>query len=606
MAEFGFISPGYQTRGKVGEISRWMNMYLERIESNMGAARPTQFQAFNTPGKLLLITLDDGPIAAVAASQNADVGTLSGPLFFAVGGNTLYAIKVDTVTDPLPTATAEVIGSVGSVVIPGTTQLKPCMILVLSPVQLMCLSPTGTLFIAAFGAAITSSSLNSGGVGYAVGDTGGIVGGLITALYIVVTVGGAGDVTSYTLIGGTGYIVDTNIQTQTGGSQPGSGTGFSIDISAVDSDAWLINQIQGSPLAPAIDNDTFIQSITFLDGYVIAGSGPNAPGDFRRTFFVSGLNDPNSWGGLDFGVKEAAPDGLIAVYAAFEILNVLGAQTTELWQNTGNALFPFQRLPGGGVIQVGLASPWMICTGPNFIAWLGVDARGQYTAWVMAGSTPQRISNHAIENHWAAFNITGANCYTYQENGHTFIVFNFPIPDETWVCDKDLGPLGWHERGNWDGTNFHADLARYHAFAVSEVSGEALHVVGDYSSGNLYLQSMDYLSNDCEDIKRIRVCPHLVDEKHWTVYPRFRLHCLTGDVPAGPAPVFNLRLSKDGGQTFGAYLPVSIGTAGQFEAIVDWYIRVRARDLVIEWSTTEQIGIVLVEGYLQGAYQGTG
>ena len=100
--------------------------------------------------------------------------------------------------------------------------------------------------------------------------------------------------------------------------------------------------------------------------------------------------------------------------------------------------------------------------------------------------------------------------------------------------------------------------------------------------------------------------PHLVDEKHWTVYPRFRLHCLTGDVPAGPAPIFNLRLSKDGGQTYGNYLPMSAGVAGAFEAIVDWYIRVRARDLVIEWSTMEAVDIVLVEGYLQGLYAGTG
>lgn len=598
---FGFIGPGYQTRGKVGDTERWMNMYIERIESQLGAASPTEFQAFNTPGKALLVTTDDSPSAGIAATQNPDLGNSSGPIFFAVGGQTLYAIAVDTSTD-VPTGTATAIGAIDKVENPfAPGQLLPCMLVVISPALVAVLCPSGNLFVAAFGGAILTSSLNSGGAGYAVGDTGAISGGLISAVYIVVTVSG-GAVTSYMLVGGTGYVTNTDVQTQPGGSQPGSGTGFTIDITAVDADAWLCTMINGSPLAPALGTDTFIQSITFLDGYLIAGLSENSPGEFRRIFYVSGLNDVNTWSPLDFGVKEASPDGIKAVYAAFEILNVMGVSTAELWQNTGNALFPFQRLPGGGVVPVGLASPWLIATGPKSIVWLAADGRGQYVAYQMAGSSPQRLSNHAIENHWANFNTTGANVYTYAENGHTFAVFNFPEPDETWVCDLDLGPMGWHERGSWDGESFHADLARYHAFASSDFSGTALHAVGDYGSGNIYLQSMDYLNQDCEDIRRIRVTPHVFNQKQWQVFPRFRLQCLTG-VDTG---TFNLRISKDGGQTFGAYLPVDIGTAGQYEKLIDWYIRVRCRDLVLEWSCDNPISLVLVEGYLQGAYQGSG
>lgn len=611
MAEFGFIGPGYQSRGKVGECERWVNMFIEPIESNMGAARPTRFQAFPTPGKILLCQLDDGPVTAVAASQAADNGAGS-TLFFVVSGATVYAVALDTSMSP-PVGTATTVGTVEKVAnpfMPG--QLLPCSIVVYSDVFFLVLCPTGNAFLCAFGTPILTSSLNSGGAGYAVGDTGAIAGGLISTLYIVVTVGGSGDVTSYMLIGGTGYSVGLNQQTITGGSQPGSGTGFSIDIATVDTIAWMVSELNGSALAPALGNpdDLFLQSATYLDGYTIIGLAPNSgtqeQPDLSRTFFVSNLNNPNIWNALDFGVKEASPDGLQAAFAAFEILNLFGVTTTELWQNTGNVLFPFQRLPGGGVIQVGLAGPNLIATSPQAVVWLSIDSRGQYIAYMMGGATPQRISNHAVENHWANFNITGANLYIYTENGHTFAVFNFPVSDETWVCDLELGPLGWHERGTWDGTNLHADLARYHAFTQSDFSGLALHLVGDYTTGNLYLQSLEYLNENCNGIMRIRVCPHLVDEKHWTVYPRFRLHCLTGDVPAGPAPIFNLRLSKDGGQTYGNYLPMSAGVAGAFEAIVDWYIRVRARDLVIEWSTMEAVDIVLVEGYLQGQYAGTG
>lgn len=607
MPAFGFIGPGYQARGIVGESERWINMYLDPIESGMGAARPTKYQALPTPGKALLLTLDDSPVSCVVSSTvnfTACLADPTQPLFFAIGGQTLYSIQNIAIVGGLLTAAAVTIGTVEKGDIGGTGgQLQPAVIIVISPVQLFVLPPIGNAFLIGFGSAITGSSLNSGGVGYAVNDTGAVLGGIIEAVYTVTSVGGTGDVTGYTLAGGTGYRAGgagINTQTQTGGVQPGSGTGFSIDITSVDVAAWLVTKLNGSPLAPAIQTDTFVASCTFLDGYIIAGLAADAQADFRRTFYVSGLNDFNTWSPLDFGVKEASPDPLIGVYAAFEILQVLGTQTTELWQNTGNALFPLQRLPGGGVIDTGLVNPWLICKMDQTTVWLGTDMRGSFVAWELSGSTPVRISNYALENHWSGFDLTGASIFSYTENGHTFAVFNFPIPDETWVYDSRLGPsIGWHERATWDGSQFHADLGRYHGFSAG------WHVVGDYSNGNLYLQSMAFLNENCNSIRRIRTCPHLVDEKKWHFFTRFRLHCLTGVVPAGPAPIFDLRISKDGGQTYGNYLDMPIGTIGQYEHLVDWYIRVRCRDLVLEWSTSEQIDIVLVEGYIE-SFSGTG
>ncbi len=557
----------------------------------------------------------DAPVAAVAPSQNVDVGPTSGPLFFAVAGVTLFAVSVDTST-PTPTGSFTVIGTVESQAIAGTGgQLYPCQIIVISPQLIFVLCPTGTAFLAAYGSAITSSILNPGGVGYAVGDTGAVLGGLIAAVYTVTGVSGSGAVTSYTLAGGTGYLGGNIYQTATGGVQPGVGIGFAIQVPVgnVAAAAWLVSNLNNSPLAPAFggaEGDLFIQSATWLDGYVIIGCSPNsetaAQPNLNRTFFVSGLNNPNIWSPLDFGVKEANPDPLQAVFAAYEILTVFGLQTTELWQNTGNALFAFQRLPGGGVIDVGLASVWAIAKMDNSIVWLGMDSRGQYSAWMLQGSTPVRISSLAIENTWSNLNMNGASIYTYTEGGHTFAVFNFPVADQTWVWDSSVGPIiGWHERSTWNGSTFHADLGRYHGFANSLISGQGLHVVGDYTNGNLYLQGMQYLNENCNSIRRIRVCPHIVDEKKWHFYQRFRLHALTGLVASGVDPVFNLRISKDGAQTFGPYLDMPAGMAGQYEKMLDLWVHFRARDAVFEWSTSEQIDIVLVEAYIEH-FAGTG
>ncbi len=79
--------------------------------------------------------------------------------------------------------------------------------------------------------AITSSVLNVGGAGYAIGDTGYVNTANGGAFYEVVTVGGGGDVTSYVLTdGGIGYVVSSGVTTTRWGDQPGIGAGFTIDI----------------------------------------------------------------------------------------------------------------------------------------------------------------------------------------------------------------------------------------------------------------------------------------------------------------------------------------------------------------------------------------
>ncbi len=599
MPAFGFIGPSYVSRGKVGEVEDLINLCLERIESGVGAARPTSYQLICTPGKVLLCELSDGPIAAVANSTITQPVSLTDPNtpdYFAVGGQTLYAIK-GSLPGGIPAGTPTTIGTIDKLVIGGTGgQLYPVNLIVLSPNLLFVVTPNGNAYLAAFGRTITASAVNSGGLGYAPGDTGYILDGLIDARYTVLTVGGSGEVLTYSLSGGTGYSVTTNLQTLPSGPQPGIGAGFSIDISAVNATpAWLVTKLNGTDFDSAINQDVFVRSATFQDGYIIISLAPNDPDPDRRTFFVSNLNDPNIWNPLDFGVKESNPDPIMGVFAAYEILHLMGSQTTELWQNSGNALFAFQRLPGGGVVDTGLVNPWLVCKMDGTIVWLSFDARGQYTAWQLQGATPVRISNHAIENHWSNFDTTGASVYSYTENGHVFAVFSFPIPDETWVYDSTIGPgLGWHKRLSWDGAKFHADRGRYHGF-----SSPIGHCVGDPNLPNLYIQSMDFLDENCNCIRRIRIAPHLVDEKKWHFYTRFRMHMLTGVCPPTLTPTCSLRISNDGGYTYGSYLDMPMGDTGQYEKMVEWYHLGRSRDRVFEFSFCEPLDWVGVEAYIE-------
>lgn len=81
---------------------------------------------------------------------------------------------------------------------------------------------------------ILTTTLNAGGSGYAVNDTGTITTGSADATYIVTSIGAGGAVTGYTITsGGTHYPPATAVATATGGAQPGVGTGFKVNIVTV-------------------------------------------------------------------------------------------------------------------------------------------------------------------------------------------------------------------------------------------------------------------------------------------------------------------------------------------------------------------------------------
>lgn len=84
--------------------------------------------------------------------------------------------------------------------------------------------------------AVATSSITAGNAGtlYAAGDTGFLSStGDGTAAYVVDTVSAGAVATYHLTANGTGYVVGTGEATATGGSQPGIGTGFQIDIGTI-------------------------------------------------------------------------------------------------------------------------------------------------------------------------------------------------------------------------------------------------------------------------------------------------------------------------------------------------------------------------------------
>lgn len=307
----------------------------------------------------------------------------------------------------------------------------------------------------------------------------------------------------------------------------------------------------------------------FLDGYYIA-----SPPDSKQ-FNISALYNGLEWDPLDFGVKEGYPDNINAIIADHEELWLLGTETIEVWRNTGNADFPFER-DLAAFIHQGCAATWSVVRLNNGLAWLGGDPRGRVTAWRAQGFVPVRISTHAVEQAWREYpEINDAIGFAYRMDGHEFWQITFPTAGATWVYDALTGL--WHERDSSGGRH----RARCHGYVWGK------HLVGDWQNGNIYEMAPNYYDDDGTPIRRSRQAPHLSDEELNHFFHRLQLDMETGSGVADPE--MQLEWSDDGGHTWSLPIVVTAGALGAYSKRVIWRRLGKSRDRVFRITSTAAI-----------------
>jgi hypothetical protein len=190
--------------------------------------------------------------------------------------------------------------------------------------------------------------------------------------------------------------------------------------------------VLGQIFAPAYQSAATVQ---YFDGYFVFDAAGT------RQFFISGLNDGTQYSGLDFATASAASDVVMAVVVYHEQLLIFCRQHTEVWWDTGNVNFPFQRYDAA-LIARGLAAPFATCSEDNTVFWMGDDG----IFYRLEGFLPKRISTFATEHAWAQYpnRYLDASCFVLNEEGHKFIFVNFPSAPATWCYDISSGL--WHTR----------------------------------------------------------------------------------------------------------------------------------------------------------------
>lgn len=384
-------------------------------------------------------------------------------------------------------------------------------------------------------------------------------------------------------------------------------------------DGSTLSQVDTSLVAGAV-------KVSYSDGYFIV----NVPN--TNQFNISGLFDATSWNALDFGSTSGFPEPIVGHVVDHRELWLYGSRHAEIYWNSGDFNFPWQRIQGP-YIEAGLGAKDSLVKVDNTHIWLHQDERGGRMIWRANGYTPQRVSNFALEYAMSTYaRVDDAVAFPYQERGHTFYQITFPsaiLPGgvfwdsgvkwdspgvywdqpvttsqlgATWALDLSNGL--WHQRDYIDPRLGVPGQVRgwCHAYAFGR------HLVGDYENGNIYDQSLDYFTDyynptdatKVNRIRRLRRAPHINKEHRRIFYPGFELHIQQGTVPQsgdGSAPKFSLRKSPDGGFTWSNYVQVQAGAAGEYRRRLLWRQLGNARDAVFEASSDEPIQHAWIDAY---------
>lgn len=323
--------------------------------------------------------------------------------------------------------------------------------------------------------------------------------------------------------------------------------------------------------------------VTFQDGYFIFAQ-PNTAQFYLSDLNATTFNAPATTG------KNGGSDNIISIICFQRNLWLFGDRTTEVWYDAGSNTNPFQYI-SGSMSQIGCAAAYSPAIINNNLFWLGKDATGAGVVYTASGWAPQRISTHAVEIAIQKYStISDALGWTYEENGHQFYVLTFPTGNNTWVYDLATG--FWHERCYNNMGQFQRHRANCYAAAYG------VHVVGDYSNGNIYQQSLTQYFDNTTPIIRQRISPHVSNDMNEVFYSRFQLDMETGvgvdGGTQGTNPQAMLSWSDDGGHSWSNEHWASIGAIGSYKYRAIWRRLGKSRNRVFKLSISDPVKTALI------------
>lgn len=319
----------------------------------------------------------------------------------------------------------------------------------------------------------------------------------------------------------------------------------------------------------------------FMNGYFIALDAATS------TIKISDLLDGATWQASQILQRSTAADPWRAMLVKYPRIWVIGEHTGDVLYDAGTSPFPFAPVTGVQ-IPYGIVAPFSLeIVGPA-VMWLTHTENGDGQVVEALGYNPIVVSTEAVEYQWSTYTrIDDAIAWTYQDQGHECYVLNFPSANRTWVYDRTEGL--WHERGTWDATNGEFDVwgPQHHTHVFGR------HLVLHAGNGSIYRMAHDlYTDSDGNGLRRLRIPPILSADQKRVFVDRLQLHVEPGlglVSGQGSDPSVLMRMSRNGGKTWGSQRSRSAGVLGDYDARAIWHNCGAGRNPVPEFVMSDPI-----------------
>ena len=299
-------------------------------------------------------------------------------------------------------------------------------------------------------------------------------------------------------------------------------------------------------------------------------------------FSSAEVDNPTTVNALNFATAESFPDDIERLFAYQKYNWLFGSESAEPWFFDGFGSPPY-RVNRNGIIRYGSAGRLSVNEISNYIYFLDHLRRPQK---ILGLQQPEFIGNSALGAIWQKFDkVSDCQVFTLSFDHQDFVIYVFPSGQQTWGYHTETG--WWFELGT-DGRYLMGAHARTYN----------LNFVGDYrQTGKIFELDAETFTDDSNTIVRQRDSA-LIDGEYYQqpgkrmTINRLEIVCETGvglTTGQGSDPEIMVRISNDGGRTFGNQMIGNLGVSGddrvraEFNALgqyVDFVIRVTMSDPV--------------------------
>lgn len=263
-------------------------------------------------------------------------------------------------------------------------------------------------------------------------------------------------------------------------------------------DIWIYSYLTGG-FVKATDGSN--PTLGFRPGYISYQNGRFIAAALdTATWRLSSLGEGKTWPNDTFhvGTFQTKPDSVVATQrfpGRGNLLFVMGKTVTELWQDLGLQLFPYQKNSSVNV-DYGCLNAATIAFNDNIIVWLAANEKsGPMIAYSMGGDI-QKISTDGIDFKFSQLtNPANSFGFLFRQDGHLLYQLTFPDDDLTYIYDFNTQKFF---------TLCDAYMSAHIAKRIAFFNDQYYFV--SYRDGNIYNISTQFTTYDGVEIPRIRVC----------------------------------------------------------------------------------------------------